>query len=170
MQNRRITRKTHTTRKKSQKQKSVYVKPVIKKVMVSGGFDPLHLGHLLSFQAACSLGDKLVVVIDGDGFLLQKKGAIFMPLEDRVAIIKELRCVDEVVVMGNGSIADAIRHIKPAIWANGGDKNSLKTIPKEEVAACREVGCELVFDIGGGKIRASSELLRKWVEAQVKNG
>src|SRR3990167_6959853 len=77
-----------------------------KLVMVSGGFDPLHLGHLLSFQAAKALGDKLIVVIDSDEFLVKKKGAPFMPVEDRVAIIKELRCVDEVVVIGDGDISD----------------------------------------------------------------
>lgn len=131
--------------------------------MVSGGFDPLHLGHLIHFQSAKALGDKLVVVIDGDEFLRNKKGKPFMPVEDRVAIIKELRCVDEVLVMGTGLITDAILHIKPNILAKGGDRNSLKTIPREERAACKKVGCTIVFNVGGGKIRASSDLLRDWV-------
>ncbi|HLD97895.1 MAG TPA: adenylyltransferase/cytidyltransferase family protein [Candidatus Nanoarchaeia archaeon] len=138
-------------------------------VMVSGGFDPLHLGHLLSFQAAKALGDKLIVVIDGDEFLVKKKGAPFMPVEDRVAIIKELRCVDEVVVIGDGDISDAIIHIKPDVFANGGDKNSLETIPKEEREACEKVGCKIVFNVGGGKIRSSSVLLDNWIKNNSKN-
>ena len=133
-------------------------------VMVSGGFDPLHLGHLFSFQAAKSLGDKLIVLIDGDDFLKKKKGAPFLPLEDRVAIIKELRCVDEVVVIGDGDISDAIRHIKPDIIANGGDRNSLETIPESERRAAEEVGAKMIFNVGGGKIRSSSQLLKNWID------
>ncbi len=139
-------------------------------VIVSGGFDPLHLGHLLSFQTAKKLGDKLIVIIDGDDFLIKKKGKVFMPIEDRVAIIKELRCVDDVVVIGNGDISDAILYIKPDIWANGGDKNTLESIPQSEAEACEKVGCKMVFNVGGGKIRSSSELLRKWCESEEKGG
>ena len=138
-------------------------------VMVSGGFDPFHLGHLLSFQAAKALGDKLVVVIDGDDFLKKKKGSFFMPLEDRVAIIKELKCVDEVIVIGDGEIDDAILHIKPDIFAKGGDRNSLDTIPKAEKDACEKVGCKIVFNVGGGKIRSSSDLLDRWVKLNSSN-
>ncbi len=141
--------------------------PVV--VMVSGGFDPLHIGHLFSFQSAKSLGDKLIVVVDGDDFLIDKKGQPFMPLEDRVAIIKELRCVDEVIVMGRGEIDDAILNIRPNIFAKGGDRNSLSTIPNSEREACEKVGCKIVFNVGGGKIRSSSELLQKWVEFKTKN-
>lgn len=135
-----------------------------KVVMVSGCFDPLHLGHLLSFQAAKALGDKLIVVIDSDEYTTSKKGAVFMPIEDRVAIIKELRCVDDVIVMGKGDISDAILHVKPDILANGGDVDSIERFTKGEIEACEKVGCQLVFNIGGGKIRASSELLKRWVK------
>src|SRR3989344_6864261 len=133
-------------------------------VMVSGGFDPLHLGHLLSFQAARALGDKLIVVIDGDEFLVKKKGAPFLPIEDRVAIIKELRCVDNVIVMGDGDLAEAIRYVRPDVIANGGDRNSAETIPESERKAADEVGAKMVFNVGGGKIRSSSDLLRNWIE------
>lgn len=136
-------------------------------VMVSGGFDPFHLGHLLSFQAAKRLGDKLVVVIDGDEFLIKKKGSVFMPIEDRVAIIKELRCVDDVIVMGDGDLSDVILHMRPDVFANGGDRGSLDRIPITEREACEKVGCKLVFNVGGGnKLRSSSELLKKWIEKE----
>ena len=136
--------------------------------MVSGGFDPLHLGHLLSFQAAKALGDKLIVVIDSDSYIEKKKGKVFLPLEDRVALIKELKCVDNVIVMGNGEdLGDAIVHIRPSVFAKGGDRNSLETIPLKEIEACKKVRCEIVFNVGGGKIRSSSELLKKWTESKV---
>ncbi len=135
-----------------------------KVVMVSGSFDPLHLGHLLSFQAAKALGDKLVVVIDGDEYTIKKKGKVFMPLEDRVAIIKELRCVDDVFVMGGGDVVNAILHLKPNIWANGGDIDSIKKIPILERNACIKVRCQIIFGVGGGKIRSSSDLLSNWVK------
>src|SRR3990167_3012816 len=138
-------------------------------VMVSGGFDPLHLGHLLSFQAAKRLGDKLIVVIDGDEFLIKKKGAVFLPVEDRITIIKEFRCVDDVIVMGDGDLSETILHMKPDIFANGGDRGSLDRIPLTEREACEKVGCKIVFNVGGGnKLRSSSELLKKWVDHENK--
>ncbi len=133
-------------------------------VMVSGGFDPLHLGHLLSFQAAKRLGDKLVVVIDGDEYLIKKRGHVFMPIEDRIAIIRELECVDDVITMGDGDLSETILHMKPDIFANGGDKNLLEKIPSSEIEACEKVGCKIIFNVGGGnKLRSSSELLDRWV-------
>lgn len=139
-----------------------------KVVMVSGGFDPLHLGHLMKLKAAKALGDKLIVVLDGDGYLEKKKGRPFMPAEDRYIIMKELRCVDEVIILGRGNIADAILNIKPDIYAHGGDKDSIEKLVPEEVEACKKAGVLMVFNVGGGKIRSSSELLNKWVEEELK--
>jgi len=134
--------------------------------MVSGGFDPLHSGHLIHFKEAKKLGDKLIVVIDGDSYLINKKGKIFMPIEDRVAIIKELRCVDEVIALekNKSNISEIILKIKPDILAKGGDIVNLDQFSKEEVEACKKINCKIVFGIGGKKIRASSELLKNWVE------
>jgi len=135
-------------------------------VLVTGGYDPLHLGHLLSFKAAKALGNKLIVAIDGDDYLRKKKGASFMPIEDRVGIIQELKCVDQVIVIGDGDMSEAILAIKPDILANGGDRSSIKNLPKGEVAACKKVGCRMIFNVGGGKIRSSSDMLRQWVDRQ----
>ena len=135
-------------------------------VLVTGGYDPLHIGHLLSFKAAKALGDKLIVAIDGNEYLRKKMGAPFLPIEDRVAIIQELRCVDQVIVIGDGDMSDAILAIKPDILANGGDRSSIKNLLKKEVGACRKIGCRMIFNVGGGKIRSSSDLLRQWVHHQ----
>jgi len=136
-------------------------------VMVSGGFDPLHLGHLIHFKEAKKLGDKLIVVIDGDSYVINKKGKIFMPVEDRKAIIEELKCVDEVIALEKDktNISEAILKIKPNILAKGGDVISLEKFSEEEIEACRNVGCLMLFNVGGSeKIRSSSDLLKKWSE------
>lgn len=135
------------------------------KVMVSGCFDPLHIGHLHYFQDAKKLGDKLIVVIDNDSYTKKKKGAVFMPIQDRLPIIKELKCVDEAISMDEGEdVSEAILNIKPDIFAKGGDIDSIEKIPKNEILACKKTGCRIVFNVGGGKIRASSVLLKTWVD------
>ena len=68
-----------------------------KVVLVTGGFDPLHSGHIAYFKAARELGDHLVVGLNSDEWLTRKKGRPFMPIEERAAIVKELACVDEVI-------------------------------------------------------------------------
>ena len=134
------------------------------KVAVSGGFDPLHVGHLEYLEKAKCLGDKLIVIVNQDSFLKVKKGYIFMPLGDRVKIIKALKVVDEVVIAidNDQTVAETIRLIRPDIFANGGDQ---RTGNPKEVEACREVGCKMIFGLGD-KIRSSSELVRKAQECQ----
>lgn len=143
----------------------------MKIIMVSGSFDPLHLGHLTHFKEAKKLGDKLVVVIDGDSYTIGKKGRVFMPVEDRTAIIGELRCVNEVIALekNKSDIEEIILKVKPDILAKGGDIVSLDQFAKKVIEACNEVGCEIVFNVGGGKIRASSELLKDWTEKKTFN-
>ena len=118
-------------------------------VMTSGGFDPLHEGHIELIQKAKKLGDYLVVVLNSDDWLMKKKGKCFMSVEQRKKILEELRSVDEVHVLDYHDgidVAPAIRKIKPNIFAKGGDRNSFSTLPQDEIDACREVGCEIVFE------------------------
>lgn len=133
-------------------------------VVVSGGFDPIHIGHIRLFKQAKKLGDKLVVIINNDNWLNKKKKHVFMPEQERKEIIKELECVDDVVLTMHKkntkdmSVCSDLEKIKPDIFANGGDRKKTN-IP--EVATCKKVGCKMVFNVGGGKIQSSSWLVKK---------
>ena len=134
-------------------------------VVVSGGFDPVHIGHVRMFQEARALGDRLVVVLNNDNWLMLKKGFVFMPEAERKEVIEAFRAVDEVVLTKHEagttdmSICKALEELRPDIFANGGDRK-LENIP--EVATCEAIGCEMVFNVGrGGKVQSSSELAKK---------
>jgi len=137
-----------------------------KVVMVSGGFDPIHIGHIRYMQEAKKLGDSLVVVINNDNWLRIKKGSEFMPEAERREIIEALGCVDKVIVSSHKentndmSVCEEIKKIKPNIFANGGDRFA-DNIP--EFKLCNDLNIEMVFNVGkGGKIRSSSELLKDY--------
>jgi len=134
-------------------------------VMVSGGFDPIHIGHVRMFEQARMLGDKLVVVINNDNWLRSKKGYVFMSSEERKEIISMFPFVDKVVLTSHKkddtdrSVCRELAKIKPDIFANGGDRKSTKDIP--ESAVCKELGIKMVFNVGaGGKVQSSSWLAR----------
>ncbi len=126
----------------------------MKVVAVSGYFDPLHVGHLEYLELAAQLGDKLVVIVNNDAQAQLKKGRSFMKEDDRVAIIKALRCVDEVFLSidKEKSVCESIRAVHPDIFANGGDRTTGE-VPETKV--CRELGIEIVDNLGA-KIRSSS--------------
>lgn len=133
--------------------------------MVSGGFDPVHIGHVRMFNEARALGDRLVVILNNDNWLMLKKGFAFMPEAERKEVIEAFRTVDEVVLTKHEagttdmSICKALEDLRPDIFANGGDRK-LENIP--EVATCEAIGCEMVFNVGrGGKVQSSSELAKK---------
>jgi rfaE bifunctional protein nucleotidyltransferase chain/domain len=128
-------------------------------VAASGGFDPLHFGHVEYLERARKLGDKLIVIVNTDEFLIRKKGYAFMPLKERMAIIKALRCVDEVIacIDQDQSVCETLKMIKPNIFAKGGDRNS-GNIP--EATICAEFGIDIVDGLGE-KIQSSSDLVKK---------
>jgi len=134
-------------------------------VAVSGGFDPLHVGHIRMFQGAKKFGDKLLVILNNDNWLKKKKGSAFMPAKERKELIEALACVDKVVLTchlkdtEDMSVCAELEKLKPHIYANGGDRTK-KNIP--EVKTCKEIGCKMVFGVGGGKIQSSSWLLNKY--------
>lgn len=139
-----------------------------KVVVVSGGFDPIHIGHIRMIQEARKLGDKLVVILNNDNWLKKKKTHIFMHQKERKEILESIEGVDEVVITShpkNPKYMDVGREllkIRPDIFANGGDRKNDNDIP--EVAVCRSIDCKTVFNVGqGGKIQSSSWLLHAYV-------
>lgn len=135
--------------------------------MVSGGFDPVHVGHVRLFNEAKKLGDELVVVINNDNWLKLKKGYAFMPEHERKEIIEAFHSVDRVLLSSHKkntkdiSVSEDIRRLRPHVFAKGGDRHS-GNIPSPEVFVCNEIGCEIVNGIGhGGKIQSSSELIKR---------
>ncbi len=138
-----------------------------KVVMVSGGFDPVHIGHVRMFQEAKKLGDKLIVVINNDNWLRLKKGYAFMPEHERKEIIEAFDPVDEVILTGHRentkdiSVCEELRRIRPHVFANGGDRKP-DGDPVPEVVVCKELGIEMVYNVGyGGKVQSSSELVKR---------
>lgn len=136
-------------------------KPIV--VAVSGGMDPLHVGHVRMFKEAKKLGDELIVILNNDNWLKLKKGYSFMPDKERKELLEHIKWVDRVILTGHKpgtkdmSICNELRRIKPDIFANGGDRK-LDNIP--EVAVCKEFGIKMIFNIGeGGKVQSSSWLL-----------
>ena len=130
-------------------------------VCTSGGFDPVHPGHINMFNAAKKLGDKHVVILNGDGWLMRKKGKFFMSAQDRREVLLNLRSVDDSVIWDDGrdDVSAALASIRPHIFANGGDRTD-KNTPEKKV--CRKLGIKMVFNVGGKKIRSSSELLGRY--------
>lgn len=143
-------------------------------VAVSGGFDPIHIGHVRMFEHAKALGDELVVILNNDNWLRKKKHHIFMREQERKEIIKALRAVDRVMLTKHRknpkdiSVCRELRELKPDIFANGGNRK-LGNIP--EVPVCKEIGCKMVFNIGrGGKVQSSSRLLDEYVKKASDKG
>jgi cytidyltransferase-like protein len=137
----------------------------MKIVLVTGGFDPIHSGHVAYLKAARELGDKLIVGLNSDDWLTRKKGRPFMPWQERAAIIAELYCVDRVVEFDDSddTAIDAITLVKQnlpndsIIFANGGDRT------KENIPEMVFDDVEFVFGIGGeNKANSSSWILNEW--------
>lgn len=134
-------------------------------VAVSGGFDPLHVGHIRMFKKARALGDKLVVIVNNDNWLRTKKGYVFMAEKERVEVISALPFVDEVVLTdhtendADPSVTRTLARVRPAIFANGGDRKRVSDIP--EARLCKKLGIKMVFNVGeGGKVQSSSWMIK----------
>jgi len=134
-------------------------------VAVSGGFDPVHIGHVRMFAAAKKLGGKLIVILNNDNWLKKKKGYVFMHEKERKEIISAFSMVDRVVITQHPknpqdmSVCTELKKIKPDIFANGGDRK-LDNVP--EVAVCKKINCQMIFNVGrGGKVQSSSWLVNK---------
>jgi len=152
-------------RKKLQKTKKSQNKKVI--VAVSGGFDPVHIGHVRMFNEAKKLGDELVVILNNDNWLKAKKGYAFMHEQERREIIEGFRSVDRVVLTSHPenltdmSVCAELKKIHPQMFANGGDRKP-DGDPIPEVTLCERLGIKMVYNVGqGGKVQSSSWLVGK---------
>lgn len=137
----------------------------MKVVLVTGGYDPLHSGHIAYFKAAKALGNLLVVGLNSDAWLERKKGRAFMPLSERFAVVSALGVVDAVLTYNDddGSSCDAIRLAKQRwqnaeiIFANGGDRT------KDNIPEMSEPDVTFEFGVGGeNKLNSSSWILEEW--------
>tara|TARA_Y100001972_G_C7572245_1_gene287194 strand:+ start:347 stop:781 length:435 start_codon:yes stop_codon:yes gene_type:complete len=138
-----------------------------KKIMVSGGFDPLHVGHVRMIQEAARWGN-VIVVINSDDWLMRKKGYVFMPWEERAEILGNIKGVSIVTAVddSDGTVCRAIQWHSPDAFANGGDRKKENT---PEMNLCEELGVQMLWGIGGtDKPQSSSWLVNRAMEQ--KNG
>lgn len=143
-------------------------------MLTSGGFDPLHVGHLRCIQETVKMANNpkefpssrrplVTVLVNCDDFLKAKKGYNFMSLEDRMEIIHGIKGVDCVLpwfyTNDDFTVTKAIHIIRPRWFTKGGDRTDATNIPEWEI--CQQVGCEVITGVGGEKIRSSSDLVEK---------
>jgi cytidyltransferase-like protein len=134
--------------------------------LASGGFDPLHPGHVSYLEAASRACDNLIVIVNGDDFLTKKKGRPFMPSKDRCYIVNALRCVNYVVPFtptnpNDMTVCEALEYLRPHLFLKGGDRCDKFTIPEWEV--CERNHIMVQTEVGASKEWSSSDYLKEWV-------
>ena len=133
-----------------------------KTVLVSGGFDPVHIGHIRMILDASTHGD-VIVVANSDEWLFGKKGFVFMEFDQRAEILASIKGVTKVsgVDDSDGTVCEAITRLKPDYFANGGDRKKHNT---PEQAVCDDLGIEMLWGVGGeDKANSSSDLVERVV-------
>ncbi len=139
----------------------------MKIAIISGGFDPIHVGHIELMEKAKSIADSLVVIVNDDDFLTRKKGKPFMSLKERIQIVRSIKYVDMVIksVDKDQTVCESLKGLascktsnEKLLFCNGGDRTSGENTP--EHALCLDLGIETVYGLGD-KIQSSSWLLKK---------
>ena len=128
----------------------------MKKIAISGYFDPIHIGHIEYINNAKKLGDWLVVIVNNNNQCALKKGKYFMDEKDRVLIVKSIKAVDEVFLSidEDKTVCKSLKKVNPDVFANGGDRKNYE-IPESKV--CKENNIQIIDGLGD-KIRSSSDL------------
>ncbi|MBF72438.1 MAG: cytidyltransferase [Flavobacteriales bacterium] len=128
----------------------------MKKIAISGYFDPIHVGHIEYINNAKKLGDWLVVIVNNNNQCALKKGKYFMDEKDRVLIVKNIKAVDEVFLSidEDKTVCKSLKKVNPDVFANGGDRKNYE-IPESKV--CKENNIQIIDGLGD-KIRSSSDL------------
>ena len=139
-------------------------------VVISGFFNPLHIGHIDYISSARNLGDFLIVIVNSDDQVKIKGSVPFMSQDDRLRIIRNINGVDRSVIAidKDESVCQTIREefnrlqndpfFEDMIFANGGDRKEGK-VPEDILE--NELGIRMVYNIGGEKVQSSSELIKK---------
>ena len=135
-------------------------------IIMSGGFDPVHKGHLRMFREASWLGHQVIVGLNSDDWLTRKKGKPFMDFKERKEILEGFKYINQVLAFDDKdeTANDIIKQVCSLYrdfdvniyFANGGDRTS-DNVP--EMKVCDELGVEMIWGIGGGKIQSSSWLI-----------
>ncbi len=134
-----------------------------KVVATSGGFDPIHPGHISCIYESKQYGDTLVVIVNGDAFLTAKKGRPFQNLETRSLIVSGIIGVDYVIpfeIEDDQTVSKALAAIRPDVFTKGGDRLDEPTIP--EWQTCQKHGIKIVTGVGADKQWSSSWFLNRW--------
>ena len=128
----------------------------MKKIAISGYFDPIHVGHIEYINNAKKLGDWLVVIVNNNNQCALKKGKYFMDEKDRVLIVKNIKAVDEVFLSidQDKTVCESLKEVNPDVFANGGDRKNYE-IPESKI--CKENNIQIIDGLGD-KIRSSSDL------------
>ena len=133
-------------------------------VMTSAPCDLIHVGHVRCIRGCKNFGRPVIVVVNGDNFLIRKKGYYLMPLAERMEIVAALEGVDHVVAWDDGSqnVAGAIERLRPKVFAKGGDRSCPENMDKDELAVCERLGVKIEYGVGGfEKANSSSWLVEK---------
>lgn len=132
-------------------------------VATSGGFDPIHVGHIACLADSAKLysNSVLIAIVNGDGFLIRKKGKPFMIHQERMGVVSAIRYVDYVTGWDDGSqtVCGALEILKPDAFTKGGDRSARAVVPEAEI--CDRIGCTIVYGVGGSeKLQSSSDLIK----------
>jgi cytidyltransferase-like protein len=132
-------------------------------VCVSGGFDPIHIGHVRMIQDAARFG-KVIVIANSDSWLMRKKGYVFMPYEERQEILYAIKGVVDVYEAkdNDDTVCETLKHINPHIFANGGDRGDGNT---PEMDLCKSMDIQMIWGMGGNDKPQSSS----WLIDAIKN-
>ena len=151
--------------------KSNWIKNVI---ILSGGFDPVHKGHIRMFREAANLGHQVIIGLNSDKWLTRKKGKPFMKWEERAEILESCKFITQVLSMDDSddTASDIIKQVAKLYqdqdmniyFANGGDRKR-GNVP--ELDTCKELNVVMLWGIGGGKIQSSSDLTANWEKENV---
>ena len=130
-------------------------------IMVSGGFDPIHIGHIRMIREAAQYG-QVIVVANSDAWLMRKKGYVFMPFEERAEILRSIKGVTRVEAVddSDGTVCVALKRLKPTHFANGGDRTKKNT---PEMKVCNKLKISMIWEMGGNdKVQSSSTLVESY--------